>query len=327
MVDYIIESRQNIMDKYKHLINDFIMFCKSHGVVLINADFEHDGIGLYAKKKNIVLDLNKNISIDDGLVNWDILKTSYTIVKSNPNYIFGKNYALLIHPLFDMLNIYYYTPSLMDVLWDIGKTQNFGIAINLDKVRINIEDRIDRPLAGWGAKFNKNIKDIPDGIAQYYPEPNSSHKILSLCFSNAHSLDIKWDSNKEFKTFQSEELKTKDITINFSGKKYYPARYAHAKYSLKENYFSHFDGAIHLYNEEEYLMRFKNNFNFNQNSLNQIKAKSIKLFKINGNIPQDIWVKLTSNFFAGNPLIHEYFEGEYSSDTKKFIELFNKTDP
>ena len=192
---------------------------------------------------------------------------------------------------------------------------------------VNIKDRIDRPTAGWGAKFNKSIENIPDGICRYFPEPHYSQKVLSQCFSNAHSLDIKWNSNKKFKIFQSEELKTKNIFTNYSGNKYHPARYVHSTYLINKNYFNHFDGAIHLYNEEEYLMRFDDNFNFNQNSLNQIKAKSVKLFKINGIIPEDTWAMLTSKFYAGNPLFNEYFEGEYSKNTKLFIELFSKTDP
>jgi hypothetical protein len=226
-----------------------------------------------------------------------------------------------------MLNIYGYTPSIIDVIWDIGSDKDFSIAIDLNKVRINIDEGFDRPVAGWGAKYKRNIDKIDNDPSHYYHEESYSEKILDLCFSNANSLDIKWETRGDIKTFQAEELKIKDFQINYKNSTFYPARYYHSTYLLKEKYFNHLDGAVHLYNEEEYLKRSEKSLNFNINSIKQIKPTSKKLFKINGRVELHEWENLTSKFYAGNPYIIEYFEGDFPESIKKLIEMLSKTDP
>lgn len=318
---------KNTIDYYRRLIEEFITFCSEKGVVLTENNFEFDTYNVFVKKENIVLKLNKDLEIKDNLINWAILKEDFMVDESNPNFLKSKNYALLLHPLFDMLNIYGYTPSLIDVIYDIGANKDFSIAVDLDKIRININEEIDRPLAGWGAKYKREIDNIDNDISHYYHEENYSKKILNLCFSNSYSLDVKWETREDIKTFQAEELKIEDFQINYKNSTFYPARYFHSTYLLQEKYFNHLDGAIHLYNEEEYLMRINNSLNFNKNSTKKIKPLSIKLFKINGKIDLNEWENLTSKFYAGNPYIVEYFEGVFPESTKKLIDRLNKTDP
>ena len=50
---------------------------------------------------------------------------------------------------------------------------------------------------------------------------------------------------------------------------------------------------------------------FNQKISIMIKSKSLKMFKFNGNIDVNNWIMFTSHFLTGNPLIIEYFEGNY----------------
>lgn len=42
-----------------------------------------------------------------------------------------------------------------------------------------------------------------------------------------------------------------------------------------------------------------------------IKARSRKVFKINGSLATEDWVEFCCHFFAGNPLVYEYFDGNY----------------
>ncbi len=111
---------ENYLNKHQNLIKDFIKYCKIKGINLTEENFDYDGLCLYAKMKNIVLALNDKITIDDDLISWNILKKHFSINKSNPNFLIGVNYALLLHPFFSILDIFGYSPSLIDVLWDIG---------------------------------------------------------------------------------------------------------------------------------------------------------------------------------------------------------------
>lgn len=59
--------------------------------------------------------------------------------------------------------------------------------------------------------------------------------------------------------------------------------------------------------------------NYNLKYANQIKAPSVKLFRIDGDIPVQSWITLTGQFFSHNPLIIEYFEKDYPPHIKELI--------
>lgn len=94
---------------------------------------------------------------------------------------------------------------------------------------------------------------------------------------------------------------------------------------LKIKYLGSFDGAIHLYSETEYFQRRDSDFNYNKKSQSHIKADSLKLFKMNGSVNIDSWILFSSHFFTGNPLIVEYFEGQYPKHVKEIIENIRQT--
>ncbi len=51
-----------------------------------------------------------------------------------------------------------------------------------------------------------------------------------------------------------------------------------------------------------------------------IKPMSKKMFKLNGAINVDDWVELSSHFFSANPLMFEYFNGEYPDHIVNILE-------
>ncbi len=87
-----------------------------------------------------------------------------------------------------------------------------------------------------------------------------------------HSLDIKWETKNNIKSFQAEEFKTEEIKIEYENGSFHPVRYIHAEYDLTEKVFRHFDGAIHFYTEDEYYRRRDSDFNFNKKNTTHIKS-------------------------------------------------------
>lgn len=73
------------------------------------------------------------------------------------------------------------------------------------------------------------------------------------------------------------------------------------------------------YTAEEYYGRRDSDFNYNTKESNQIKSQSEKLFKMNGVVDVETWIKFTSHFMTGNPLIFEYFEGKYPENIEEII--------
>lgn len=134
-----------------------------------------------------------------------------------------------------------------------------------------------------------------------------------------------WYTYDEIKVFQALEFKQPSITININEVKYFPVRYVHAEFDMNSKVFRHFDGALQLYTEDEYFERRDNNFNTKTKGEYQVKSKSKKLFKINGDLSVEDWIKFTSHFFAKNPLILEYFEGKEPDYLIPYLNAFKKS--
>ncbi len=126
-----------------------------------------------------------------------------------------------------------------------------------------------------------------------------------------HCLDVKWSESDEIKTFQSLELKTEDVQLEIDGQSYFPARYLHAEFDITTNCFRHFDGAVQFFLRDEYFQRRDSDFNMTAKNADHIKARSKKVFKLNGPLKADLWVELCCQFYAANPLTFEYFTGAY----------------
>lgn len=106
-------------------------------------------------------------------------------------------------------------------------------------------------------------------------------------------------------------MKVESIQIKIEGKHYFPSRYLHAEFDLAANCFEHFDGAIQLFTEEEYFERRDSDFNMTMKNSAHIKARSSKVFKINGPLGTKDWVEFCCHFYTANPLTFEYFSGAY----------------
>jgi len=318
-----LKEEEKQLRKHSNLIESFIQLCKKKKLKLTKENFSYiETIGIIVEYPNILNVLNNDIEKDkEDLVKFSLLDRYYKL-GANSGYFYSEDYIIMVHPFFRR-GFYVgngFPPYFIDHFLSYeNKLAEKFISIDFNVLRINVDNTCIMELDTWyGANFNSEISKINDGIVKLKP-PSGIDKIsISFFFKNAYSLDIKWDTKDNIKTFQSEEFKTEDVKINYEGKEYYPVRYIHAEFDLDNNYFRHFDGAIHLYTEQEYFKRRDSDFNYNFKNSHHIKTKSLKLFKLNGIIDTEDWVNFSSHFYSGNPLIVEYFEGKYSD---KFLEL------
>ena len=215
-----------------------------------------------------------------------------------------------------------FTPRFIDLFWGLSKNDvDLYLAIDINRVRINVDEISYHELDTWyGARFNKEIQSIPENMSKLRPPLDIESSYISLFFNHAYSLDTIWKTKDKIKSFQAEEFKAEDVKLIIDGNHYFPVRYIHAEFDLNKRCFRHFDGAIHLLNEDEYFQRRDSDFNYNLKHNQHIKSKSQKLFKMNGTIDIDTWILYTSHFFSGNPLIFEYFEGRYPDHVSEMIE-------
>lgn len=321
------EEELSVFAEHSETISSFKKYCKSKGVILKDDNFKYyHTSGIIATYPNIAALINEGIVVDkEGLLDFDVLCKLFPRKRFMNGFLYSENHMLMAHYYFrrGYHQINNFAPSFVDMFWELPKpNMQSYISIDPDSVKINMDGYAIMERDMWfGAKFDKSIGSIPDGIVKLRPPLDVDKSILSMFFASAYCLDVKWSTKEFIKSIQIEEFKGNDITITKDGNEYYPVRYVHAEYDIQSKSFRHFDGAIHFYTVEEYFRRRDNDFNYNSKNANHIKTLSQKLFKINGIVEIEQFVEFTSHFFTKNPLIIEYFEGNYP---KYIIEMLEK---
>lgn len=312
-----LESQQNEIEAFKSKLND-------KGIALTDKDFNYfQSIGVVINYPNILRILEPDLEPDkEGLVNWEKLCNLYSIQANG--YFNSSEYTVTASRLFrrGYSICANWAPSFIDLFWSLNKADlEASILLDYNIVKIGIDNRYPLEADQWyGPEFKSNISTIDDGVTRLHPPLDIEERINSFLFNSAYSLDTYWYTEKNIKTFQAMEFKTEDITIDKDGSSYHPVRYVHAEYDLEKKTFRHFDGAMQFFTPDEYFSRRQTDFNHDKKSSSHIKAKSEKLFKLNGAIDTETWKELTSHFFTANPLIHEYFTGKYPIRINEILE-------
>jgi hypothetical protein len=322
----LANEREEALSEKTDLISEFSSFCNSHNLRLENKNFNYSfPIGIFAEKKRILNNLCHKLPVDkEGLVPFQFIREQGSLTVHMPGYIAMDNFIAMVHPYFrrSMESVNNFAPRIIDLLWEVNDPNiEAYIALDHDRVKVELEPFNYSESDTWfGAPFKKSIEKIPDGISQIRPPSDITSPYNRFFFNDAHMLDIKWNTKGNIKTFQSLEFKKKHVMIELDGISYHPVRYIHAEFDLSKKTFRHFDGAVQHFLPDEYKERIDKDFNFDNKSSKSIKAKSIKLFKFNGEFSVDFWVEFCSQFYTGNPLMFEYFSGDYPSTVNKALE-------
>lgn len=187
--------------------------------------------------------------------------------------------------------------NLIDVLkkYDGIKVK---ISVDLNMVGIVGTERNYMERDFWyGPKFiRKDISKIPDGVAVHGIR-NESGK-----FRQIYKTDFFWHTKNNVKTLEIEELVDKAYPIDLDVEKGYPAKYVHTEFDLDAKKFVHLDGAIRIYNENNWEKRKT----IDINKFTGV-ADRIKLFRVDHELEFEDWLKLVHFFFRSNEHIIEYF--------------------
>lgn len=319
------QSREQLAEA-ADLIAKFTALAASKGVTLGTESFEYiQTTGIVAKAPGIARALLGPIKTErDGLLSFNDIASR---LPPSPHYegcFAGPDFILMAHPCYrrGMHPVNNWAPRFIELFWQFdGLGIEKYIALDEDRVRIDVDGLGYFEADTWyGAPFDEDIRNIKPGIAKLRPPLDLESRHVSFLFANAYCLDIKWSESDGIKSFQGLEMKTEDIRIEVGGQHYFPARYLHAEFDLTANCFRHFDGAIQLFTEEEYFQRRDSDFNMTMKNPAHIKARSSKVFKINGPLNTENWVEFCCHFYTGNPLTFEYFSGEYPKHVTEILE-------
>jgi hypothetical protein len=321
------EEARHELEKASQLIERFTVIAAKKGVALDEHSFEYvQTIGIVAKAPGLAKALLGPIPTErDGLLLYKDIAERLPPSPFQAGYFVGTDYMLMAHPCYrrGMHPNANWAPRFIDVLWEFSASDvKKYIAIDEDRVRINVDGSAYLESDTWyGAPFNEDVRQIKAGVVKLRPPPDLDQQYLGFLFANAYCLDIKWSDADGIKTFQSLEMKTDKVQVEIDGKSYFPARYLHAEFDIAANQFRHFDGAIQLFLEEEYFQRRDYDFNITAKHSDHIKARSKKVFKLNGPLATRNWADFCCHFYTANPLTFEYFTGSYP---ERVTDILNK---
>lgn len=322
----IAEESRIQLESNSELIARFIAICSDKGMQLGQSDFYYvPTIGVVAKYPGLVSKLLDCIPREkDGLVSMSWLNGKFRSEPFQSGYMRSDNFMVMVHPNFRRK--YYennnYAPHFVEMFtsYRASNIEKY-IALDENRVRINIDSCCYIEEDTWyGAPFNRSVGEIENGVSVLKPPQDIEEPILSFLFSDTYALNVKWSEGRGVKTFQSIEFKNDGISVMKEGVNLYPARYMHAEFDIGLNEFRHFDGAVQYLTESEYFERRDSDFNFNVKSRAHQKPLSEKMFKINGSISVDDFVNLATHYFTADPLIVEYFSGNYPRTVSEAID-------
>jgi hypothetical protein len=326
-------SKDKQLLENRQLINDFQNFARCAGAQLSDTNFDYvETIGIIATAPRLLASLLPPLPRErDGLYSFAALTEAFALDPYKPGYLRGPSYAVMAHPRFrrGFHEVNNFAPRFIELFWGLS-TGGASRYLALDKNRVRID--IDGPSyferdTWFGAPFNQDVAQVPNGVTKLRPPLDVASYAVSFLFADAYCLDIKWSEEKNIKTFQALELKSELVTVMHEGNTYFPGRYIHAEFDISVGSFRHFDGAIQYYTEDEYLQRRESDLNHNTKRPLQLKARSEKLFKLNGKVGVDDWVEMCCHFFAGNPLAIEYFSGRYPHHVDEALSRLRERPP
>ena len=150
----------------------------------------------------------------------------------------------------------------------------------------------------YGPKFDQTKLDDPNYtgltvVGREFPNSLDQYPLIKTEFL--------WKTNagKNIKTLEIEELSCPKKPHD----KWHVNRYAHVERDMENKTIQHFDGAVKIYNRNEYSDRISTSMPNNSRP-----SHYIKLFRVDGSINFENWISMLSMFFKGNEMVIEHFD-------------------
>lgn len=322
---HMAEDAREELHKAKGLIDRFTKLAASKNISLEPRAFSYSPVlGITASAPGLALSLiDVQSSPRDRLLSWRELVKRYASSPINAGTFSGADFMVLANPCFRrrMHPDANWAPSFIELFWALESAhiEKF-IAVDEDRVRLDVDGPGYMEADTWyGPPFDKDIRNIQNGNVKLRPPGDLRSTQLDFFFASAFSIDVCWTERDGIKTFQALELKTEGSIVHLNGVPHHPARYMHAEFDLDAGHFRHFDGAVQYLREDEYMLRREADFNMAYKNTRHVKPLSKKVFKLNGLLPTETWVELCGHFIAANPLMHEYFAGEYPESVSRVM--------
>ena len=284
------------------------LFKKITGESLVGIEIE-TSYPMY-QSKNVVFDVFPYLrsKMDaEGLFDITDLLTEFSILGepgfSDVGYLKSNNleYVIMLHHClrrhYSIFNGFGMIIPYLFGYYQENRLPSLKIALDLDRIMLSKDwSRFCRRERYYGPKFTNDIPANKEGQASYLLDERDR------LFTNSFKTDFFW-KNKKDNSFQLEIEELQD-TRNSVASEFIFCKYIHTQYNKEKSTFEHLDGSIRKYISDDYWLRIKSNLK------NGDVAKKIKLFRVDGIIPFDIWKSIIASYMEHNGTIGEYFNSK-----------------
>lgn len=236
---------------------------------------------------------------DDGLISvQDILQDFNYLSQGVFCEKFGK-LTVMLHPFMRLSQSIFndFDYRFIKLLMAVYKNGNKSVKVKIDMDRVGYAPsfRYSHNDDYWFVPdYDDDTKFMVNGL-QTYPMPGSY-----AVFNQLDRTEYKWASRKDgnMQIEMEEVIAEKAPTFP---KETYACRYIHAMIDPNQGFFNHFDGAIRAYDTE----KFYNRIGVPMDQAGHDTTYT-KLFRVDGNIPVNLWKKLVTQYLHGNPSVYDF---------------------
>ncbi len=262
------------------------------------------------ERENVLFDVFPNLrsKMDaEGLFDINDLLTDFSILGepgiSEVGYLKSNNseYVIMLHHClrrrYSIFNDFGMIMPYLFGYYQENKLPSLKIALDVDRIMLSKDwSHFCRRERYYGPRFTNDIPANKEGQASYLLDERDRF------FTNSFRTDFYWKTKKD-NSFQLEIEELQDTRITVAPENIF-CKYIHTQYNKVEYAFEHLDGSIRKYNSDDYLSRISSNLR------NGDVAKKVKLFRVDGAIPFDIWKSIIASYMEYNGTIGEYFSSK-----------------
>lgn len=202
--------------------------------------------------------------------------------------------------------------SLISALIKLQQEQDKKVMISIDEDHLGrscwVPDIVE--LSYWfGASVTEELIDDTN------QDGRTVHINCEADFIDPYShLFCAWKTQKNERVFEIEEIR-----IPYKATDMVLLRYLHAIRDPQRKGFVHVDGAVRCYTPEQFAARKDSEFPVEKTALYK------KVFRVDdpkAEIGTAQWAEIATQWFSGNPLIHELFSQVIKSDESEMVESY-----
>jgi hypothetical protein len=178
------------------------------------------------------------------------------------------------------------------------------VAIAIDHLRLMPKD-LFRQTFEKARSFGPPLalKSVDDPYAVGLTVFTADPRLISL--QHIERTEFYWSFSDGLKTFQVEEVYSLKYLPDTS-KELVLARYVHSIRDIQAHAFIHLDGAVKIYQRNQYAERFSTTMPDSPRAL-----EKIKVFRIDGIIGDNEWSWLIGLYYQENPMVAEYLNPNF----------------